>query len=246
MKPNSTKNINIQIKGLVQGVGFRPFVYRLAIKKNIAGWVKNSRDGLLIKASGNLGNVDSFVSSLKNDFPVAAQIHDFKVSDSNQSYQNGFQIIPSEDCNAKNEITQIGPDIAVCPDCLEDMKTQHHRVNYPFINCTNCGPRFSIIRDLPYDRVKTTMDVFEMCPFCKGEYFNPNDRRFHAQPIACLHCGPHYKFITKQIETENLHVILSKSAEFIDLGKIIAIKGIGGFFIAFQCLFAVLFPRLRL
>ncbi|MDB4582320.1 carbamoyltransferase HypF [Draconibacterium sp.] len=231
MKINSTKNIRIQIKGLVQGVGFRPFVYRTAVKSNISGWVKNRQDGVLIEASGNEEKINSFVTNLKNNFPVAAQIQNIKVNKSDNIYKNGFKIILSEENPEQNEITQIGPDIAVCPECLADMKNQANRIDYPFTNCTNCGPRFSIIRDLPYDRQKTTMNVFKMCPVCKKEYENPHDRRFHAQPVACLNCGPHYKFISDVIETENLNEILDLVSEMIDNGEIIAIKGIGGFFI---------------
>jgi len=232
MKVNSTKNIRIQIKGLVQGVGFRPFVCRVAIKNQISGWVKNRQDGVLIEASGKLGNIDLFVSDLKNNVPVAAQIQDFQIFESGRLYNNSFQIILSEENSVQKEITQIGPDIAVCPECVEDMKSQVHRINYPFINCTNCGPRFSIIRDLPYDREKTTMHGFKMCPVCKGEYENPADRRFHAQPIACLNCGPHYKFVSKKNETETLEEILVLTSDLIDIGGIVSIKGISGFFIA--------------
>ena len=161
------------------------------------------------------------------------------------SYHNGFSIIVSEDDQFEKEITQIGPDIAVCPDCLGDMKNQSHRINYPFVNCTNCGPRFSIIRDLPYDRSQTTMDAFRMCPICKSEYENPSDRRFHAQPVACLNCGPQYIFISEQLETKDLKEILDLTASHIDNGKIVAIKGIGGFFIACDAQNSEVVERLR-
>ena len=232
MEYDSLKNIKIQIKGLVQGVGFRPFVYRMARKTEIYGWVKNRQDGLIIEASGSRENIQCFILSLKNEIPTAAQIHDFQTQESKSIHKNKFEIVLSEDDSNKQEITQIGSDIAICPDCLEDLKTQAHRLNYPFINCTNCGPRFSIIRDLPYDRDKTTMDIFDMCPICKSEYENPADRRFHAQPIACLNCGPHYKFISKYKETEDFNIVIKLTSDFIDTGKIVAIKGIGGFFIA--------------
>lgn len=232
MQNNSMKNIRIEIKGLVQGVGFRPFVYRTAIKNSISGWVKNGQEGVLIKASGIQENTDHFISALKTDFPPAALIHHFTVQEIRSFYSNGFQIVLSDEQITKDEITQIGPDIAVCPDCLKDMKTQAHRLEYPFTNCTNCGPRFSIIRDLPYDRERTTMDIFEMCEACRTEYQDSSDRRFHAQPVACLNCGPKYKFISRDSESENLQEVLQLSSELIDDGKIVAIKGIGGFFIA--------------
>ncbi|MDX1285655.1 MAG: Sua5/YciO/YrdC/YwlC family protein, partial [Draconibacterium sp.] len=232
MKTSSIINIRVQIKGLVQGVGFRPFVYRIALKKKISGWVKNQSDGVVIEASGENSAIQSFISDLKNKTPAAAQIQSFKVFNSANFYNNGFEIIISEDQPAEREITQIGPDIAVCDDCLEDMKSQKHRTDYPFINCTNCGPRFSIICDLPYDRDKTTMVSFEMCPVCKGEYEDPADRRFHAQPVACLNCGPQYKFFSEGKENFDLDEILKQTTEFIDSGKIVAVKGIGGFFMA--------------
>ena len=236
MELNSLKHIKIQIKGLVQGVGFRPFVYRVAVKNKISGWVNNQQDGVLIEASGDFEDIQKFISSLKTEAPAATKIQDFQVSNSNKIYNNGFHIILSEQNSADKEITQIGPDISVCDKCLEDIQKQKHRLNYPFTNCTNCGPRFSIIRDLPYDREKTTMDVFEMCPVCKSEYENPSDRRFHAQPVACINCGPNYKFISGEIETEIFDEILESTSKFIDEGKIVAIKGIGGFFIACDAL----------
>lgn len=228
----SGKNIRIQVRGLVQGVGFRPFVYRSARKHFISGWVRNSQEGVLIEATGTSENLELFTSDLKNNYPPVARILDLQITDSGVSYDNGFEIILSENTESGCEITQIGPDIAVCPDCLEDMKVQKHRIEYPFINCTNCGPRFSIIRDLPYDRQKTTMDAFKMCPVCKAEYDDPSDRRFHAQPVACLSCGPHYRFVSKNGNSEIPSEVLTLTAEFINMGKSIAIKGIGGFFIA--------------
>ena len=228
----SGKNIRIQVRGLVQGVGFRPFVYRSARKHFISGWVRNSQEGVLIEATGTSENLELFTTDLKNNYPPVARILDLQITDSGVSYDNGFEIILSENTESGCEITQIGPDIAVCPDCLEDMKVQKHRIEYPFINCTNCGPRFSIIRDLPYDRQKTTMDAFKMCPVCKAEYDDPSDRRFHAQPVACLSCGPHYRFVSKNRNSEIPPEVLTLTAEFINMGKRVAIKGIGGFFIA--------------
>uniref|UniRef100_UPI00321710F1 carbamoyltransferase HypF n=1 Tax=uncultured Draconibacterium sp. TaxID=1573823 RepID=UPI00321710F1 len=232
MKTKSKRNVRIQIRGLVQGVGFRPFVYRAAEKNRISGWVKNRQDGLLIEASGKEESLNSFLFNLRNNFPAAAQIRNIQVNDSKHAHKKGFQINSSDENPDQQEITQIGPDIAVCPECLEDMKQQPHRMDYPFVNCTNCGPRFSIIQTLPYDRSKTTMDVFKMCPVCKSEYEDPFNRRFHAQPVACLNCGPHYKLKTNELETENLDEVLSHTSEMINEGKIVAIKGIGGFFIA--------------
>lgn len=245
MNFNSVKNIRIQIWGLVQGVGFRPFVYRIAKNNNISGWVKNRHDGVLIEASGDEKAIALFLSGLKTGAPPAARIHDFQVADSENFYNNGFEIILSDEDRSGKEITQIGPDIAVCEDCLEDMRSQPHRIDYPFVNCTNCGPRFSIIRDLPYDREKTTMDVFEMCPVCRSEYENPADRRFHAQPVACKNCGPHYKLVSNEKVTDDFKEVLDTTSEFIDLGMIVGIKGIGGFFIACDATNSLAVERLR-
>ncbi|MCL4483587.1 MAG: carbamoyltransferase HypF [Bacteroidetes bacterium] len=236
MKKDSLKHVTVRINGLVQGVGFRPFVYRSAQKNNISGWVKNRSEGILIEATGKMMNIDNFISDLKSKAPVAAQIENVLILPSDQAHKNGFQIILSDEYSGEKEITQIGPDIAVCANCLEDIRKQPHRLNYPFTNCTNCGPRFSIIRDLPYDRNKTTMDVFEMCPTCASEYENPTNRRFHAQPVACLNCGPNYMFISQNIKTENFEEVLEHTARYLTEGKIVAVKGIGGFFIACDAL----------
>jgi len=232
MVPDSIRNIRIQLRGLVQGVGFRPFVYRSAKKHKISGWVKNNQEGVFIEASGTEEKLDDFIITLKNEYPPLAQVLDVQIMDSGVYHNSEFEIILSEDTASEYEITRMGPDITVCPDCLEDMKIQKHRIDYPFINCTNCGPRFSIIRDLPYDRQKTTMNAFKMCPACLAEYDNPGDRRFHAQPLACLDCGPHYKFVSKYRSTVIPQEVLTLTAAFIDSGKCVAIKGIGGFFIA--------------
>lgn len=232
MTNKSAGNIEIQIKGLVQGVGFRPFVYRSALHNNISGWVQNNSEGVIIEASGEQHSLDIFLSEIRNNYPVAANISDIKISASLHNHQNGFEIVFSDASHPKNEITQIGPDIAVCKDCLKDMNVQTHRIDYPFINCTHCGPRFSIIRDLPYDRQQTTMDAFEMCTACRSEYENPLDRRFHAQPVSCAVCGPRYKFSSYGLETSDTEEVIKYTCEYIGQGKIVAIKGIGGFFIA--------------
>lgn len=160
MKSFSAKSIHIT--GLVQGVGFRPFVYRLAVQYRIHGWVNNGNDGVRIHAEGLETDLSLFLLALKQDPPAASQILDIIVHPARLKHHKTFEIIKSEDNS--DDVTEISPDIAVCEECLADMKSQPHRINYPFINCTNCGPRFSIIKGLPYDRVKTTMNPFEMCP----------------------------------------------------------------------------------
>ncbi len=217
----------IKIEGLVQGVGFRPFVYRLANELNITGWIVNRNDAVVIKAEGTPKAMPLFVENLKTRAPVIAQIDKITIEHDFPEDLKEFLILASQDLSA--ETSEISPDIAVCNDCLADLKKQPHRIDYPFINCTNCGPRFSIIFDFPYDRDKTTMNRFSMCPVCASEYTNILDRRFHAQPIACNDCGPHYTLFYGDIKDENFLSVVQTASGLIDDGKIIAIKGIGGF-----------------
>ncbi len=183
------------VKGLVQGVGFRPFIFRLAVKHGITGWVENRNDAVYIVAGGPADKLERFIEGISRDKPEASQIHDIEISESHDILPDDFEIRWSRD--EGDSVTEISPDIAVCNDCLEDMQSQPHRINYPFTNCTRCGPRFSIITGLPYDRVNTTMSGFVMCPDCEKEYHDIGDRRFHAQPVACNHCGPAYQLISK-------------------------------------------------
>jgi len=224
------KAIAVHIKGLVQGVGFRPFVYRMALNHQIAGWVENGNDGVRIFAEGSEVQLKSFLDDLHEKAPPASDILEIIIEPRTPGQSSDFKIIKSNDYS--DEITDVSPDIAVCPECLEDMRTQPHRVGYPFINCTNCGPRFTIIRGLPYDRPKTTMDIFEMCPVCCGEYAEVSDRRFHAQPIACNHCGPKYELIRGSEKYNEIGHILEMTAELIREGGIVAVKGMGGFHLA--------------
>ena len=235
MSKNS-KNIafEIQVKGLVQGVGFRPFIYRLAFEYGIKGWVENRNDGLIIQAEADLQKLEGFTSAIRKEAPQASNI--FSISKENIGYvgYSDFKIVKSE--NASSEITDVSPDIAVCDACIEDLKSQAHRIDYPFTNCTNCGPRFSIIKDLPYDRHKTTMEPFVMCEVCHKEYKDVLDRRFHAQPVACNSCGPEYELSIDDRNISDLDEILNTCDELLCNGKIIAIKGIGGFQLACDAL----------
>ncbi|MEA1897454.1 MAG: carbamoyltransferase HypF [Bacteroidota bacterium] len=228
------KSINIRIKGLVQGVGFRPFVYRIAGKHGLKGRVENRNDGVIIDVVGEENALNSFIEDLKTNTPPASEIHSVEIQNSNNTTFTDFQISKSK--NISEEITLVSPDISVCKECLEDMKIQEHRIDYPFINCTNCGPRFTIIRSLPYDRPETTMSVFPMCEKCSSEYCNVLDRRFHAQPVACSNCGPKYSlnFNGKKIEDQNL--ILKTMRTLLKEGKVIAVKGMGGYFLACDAL----------
>ncbi|MGM0737609.1 MAG: carbamoyltransferase HypF [Bacteroidota bacterium] len=227
--PEQNQSHDIHVRGLVQGVGFRPFVYRLALRHRLSGWVRNADDGVMIRVDGPADRIEHFLRELQDHPPRAAKIyeitrlspvpkgktHDGKTHDESehpsvdppvdspgphsgyhrQDPENRptFRILRSR--TRSGRITQVCPDIAVCDDCLEDMRTQPHRISYPFINCTHCGPRFTIIRELPYDRPATTMAPFEMCDICRSEYESPDDRRFHAQPVACNDCGPEYTLI---------------------------------------------------
>lgn len=222
--------IRIHIMGLVQGVGFRPFIYRLAHRFQLKGWVENRNDGVFIKAEGNATAIGSFIDAVQTEAPPASSVNQIIREQIAFEGLSDFIILKSE--NTSDQVTDISPDIAVCSDCLKDLKTQPHRFDYPFINCTNCGPRFSIIKDLPYDRHKTTMDPFLMCDTCRREYENVADRRFHAQPVACMSCGPEYELIIGERTIKDFKDILIETCTLLENGKIVAIKGIGGYQIA--------------
>ncbi|MFO7655493.1 MAG: carbamoyltransferase HypF [Bacteroidales bacterium] len=235
--------LKIKVEGLVQGVGFRPYVYRMAQKYNISGTVKNITDGVEIIAQGNDSDLSNFLDSLKNGTPGAAQVDNVAVFEIVMQLYKDFTIAHSED--RSHAITGISPDIAVCPDCLEDIDSQPHRLSYPLINCTNCGPRFTIIKALPYDRRNTTMQPYAMCSICSNEYDDILDRRFHAQPVACNHCGPVYHMIAKNKRFTSLEDILASAAEMLSNGKIIALKGTGGFHLMCNALDEMAVARLR-
>ena len=220
----------ITIQGLVQGVGFRPFIYLLAEDMGIKGSVANRNNGVFIFAELSEEQREQFIHRIRSEHPLTASINRIEIRESQEREKvfTGFSIVPSY--SESEEVTQVAPDIAVCEDCLNDRKNQAHRIQYPFINCTHCGPRFSIIRGLPYDRKQTTMSGFEMCPVCWSEYTNINDRRFHAQPIACNHCGPTYYYKETDGEEKNdYRQITDLCVRLLDEGKVIAVKGIGGY-----------------
>ncbi len=222
----------VRVKGLVQGIGFRPFVFKLAQQNGLRGWIKNLNDGVEIKVEGERVHINNFLAVLKtNPLPIA-DIEDIEITKTDYEGLQDFKITESK--SRSDAITRVSPDLAVCDDCLADMKNQHRRKDYPFTNCTYCGPRFTIVTDLPYDRERTTMRVFEMCPDCASEYHDVYDRRFHAQPISCRNCGPVYHWAGKKPEA--IENIIQRAAEMIDDGKIVAIKGLGGYFIACNAL----------
>jgi len=220
----------INIRGLVQGVGFRPAIYRIAIKNKIFGTVVNSNTGVIIRVEGDQKKIKNFISDIPKLTPLASNISSFEVTSVKVVGYVDFSI--SKSTSKSNAITEVSPDICVCDECLDDIKTQKNRINYPFTNCTNCGPRFTIIKDLPYDRSKTTMDIFHMCNDCKKEYSNILDRRFHAQPVACTICGPHYSLYIGQTVITDFEKVLKNCSNLIENGKSLAIKGLGGYHIA--------------
>lgn len=218
------------VKGLVQGVGFRPFIYRTATSLSLRGTVENRNDGVQIILQGNYEKVNEFLKTLEFHAPQASQIYSIKTIKKQLNAFPDFRIVKSR--NVSNEITLVSPDIGVCDDCLEDIKIQEPRIDYPFTNCTNCGPRFTIIKQLPYDRPNTTMKEFVMCGFCNSEYKDVFNRRFHAQPVACKNCGPKYTLHTSIKITDIQEDLLNELSSFMANGKIIAVKGLGGFFLA--------------
>lgn len=233
------KNLLIKIDGLVQGVGFRPFIYKLAQKYNITGWVENANDGVYFEINVN-DETNNFIEDIEKNAPKASQIYSINITEIPFKKYHDFSIVKSNVTSQK--VTEISPDIAVCDDCLEDIRSQKHRINYPFTNCTNCGPRFSIIKELPYDRERTTMSVFPMCPVCETEYSDIYDRRFHAQPVACNSCGPKYYMQNQEL---NFTQILELICKIIDNSGVIAIKGIGGYHLTCDARSEVAVAKLR-
>ena len=185
----------IQIKGIVQGVGFRPFVFALAKKNSLKGQVFNNSNGVLIDVEGNDISIQQFIDEIKTNPPPLSFIESVEFQNFLDAADlQDFRIIESDSNGEK--FTPISPDVSICEDCLREMFDENNRrFLYPFINCTNCGPRFTIIKDIPYDRKMTTMHEFEMCERCHSEYKNPLDRRFHAEPTACDKCGPQVWFV---------------------------------------------------
>ena len=245
------RHVHIHVTGIVQGVGMRPFVYREAMAHGICGWVLNAGDGVHIEAHASVEALDGFVAALSEHAPAAARVEHVAVADLEPDAWDAddeqvFRIVASQDQTMHT--TLISPDIATCDDCLRELfDPADRRYHYPFINCTNCGPRFTIIRSLPYDRAATSMDCFPMCPKCAAEYADPLDRRFHAQPDACFDCGPHITWREAGVgdepggaaalpavgtTRETSDAIIDRCVELLACGSIVAIKGLGGFHLA--------------
>ncbi|MBL1177420.1 carbamoyltransferase HypF [Pantanalinema sp. GBBB05] len=225
------KRIRVQVQGVVQGVGFRPFIYHLATTLGLTGWVNNSPQGVSIELEGQLTQLEAFLEQLQRDNPLHANLQSLTVDWLTAIGYQQFEIRPSETTNSIGKSACILPDLATCPDCRRELfDPANRRYRYPFTNCTHCGPRFSILRSLPYDRPNTTMHQFQMCPDCQLEYDNPGDRRFHAQPNACPHCGPQLTLWNRNGDILATHdTALLLTADAIRQGKIIALKGLGGF-----------------
>lgn len=225
-------NVKVHITGVVQGVGFRPFVYNLATTLNLKGWVKNTSAGVDIEADGDQDALDSFLQKLRDDAPPLSRIDDFTASFGPGNGFTQFDIIHSE--SVDGAFQPISPDVAICDDCLRELfDPTDRRYRYPFINCTNCGPRFTIIQDIPYDRPFTTMAGFKLCPDCEREYKDPTNRRFHAQPVACPVCGPKVWLEVQNDECGMMNdEAIVETQRLLAEGKIVAIKGLGGFHLA--------------
>jgi hydrogenase maturation protein HypF len=224
--------------GVVQGVGFRPFVYNLATELALSGWVLNSSSGVEIEAVGPSAALEAFAHRLRSEAPPLARIEDMAIAEIaipavDLPNADGFAIRHSE--ARPGEFQPISPDICICEDCLGELfDPDDRRYRYPFINCTNCGPRFTIIKDTPYDRPETTMAPFTLCPDCQREYDDPTNRRFHAQPNACPVCGPAVGLVagTAADALAQTGEAVTATRELLKSGAIVAVKGLGGFHLA--------------
>jgi hydrogenase maturation protein HypF len=226
---DSRERCRILFKGIVQGVGFRPYLYRSAKKFNLSGFVKNTSAGVILEVEGE--KLEDFRQYVLQHLPPLSEVVDWQVTPLPVQFSRGFEILSSE--SAEKSDLLVSPDIAVCENCQKELaRPADRRFQYPFINCTDCGPRLTIIQDLPYDRPKTTMAKFPMCEACGKEYHDPLDRRYHAQPVSCYHCGPRLSFYDKKgnkIEAANP---LKDACTKIKQGYTVAIKGLGGYHLA--------------
>ncbi len=236
MRPLENNNSNkrryfLKIQGVVQGVGYRPYVYNQAIIFNIKGWVSNQGSALVVDLEGERNNIKTFLTRIIKEPPKLANIEKVEVVPKRFTGHKEFNIIKSS--FGENEVKFVAVDVATCPECLGDvLNPSNSRYQYAFTNCTSCGPRYSIIKGLPYDRVNTTMKAFEMCSICEKEYNDPTNRRFHAQANCCPNCGPSLKLLTSKGQDVLSEDPIRDTINFIKQGKIVAIKGLGGFHLA--------------
>jgi len=238
------KRVRCHFSGIVQGVGFRPFIYRLATRHSLSGYVQNRSDGVVVEVEGPEESIASFMSGVHGELPPRAEISEISCTEMEIRNDTAFRIIES-DADGLGKV-YITPDIATCSQCFTELfDPGDRRFRYPFINCTNCGPRLTIIQDIPYDRINTSMSCFPMCPLCREEYENPADRRFHAEPNACPACGPALSLLDEAgnplLDKDPLHKVVTLLLE----GYIVAIKGVGGFHLAVDAANDEALKRLR-
>jgi hydrogenase maturation protein HypF len=243
---------SIRVRGVVQGVGFRPFVYRLARAHDLAGWVLNGEEGVEIYVEGAEPGLHDFVQNLKAQAPPASSISDIEVRNADPVGLSGFKIRESE--RRDRPTVRISPDLPVCDACLQELfDPENRRFRYPYINCTNCGPRYTVVLRLPYDRPNTTMQPWPLDEYCDREYHDPGDRRFHAQPVACSACGPGYSLKSSPhppipASDEQVHdtdQVIGHAVELLNRGSILAVKGLGGYHLACDASNATAVARLR-
>ena len=252
-RPRSTERhrrlrLRLSVRGAVQGVGFRPYVYRLAHELGLAGWVSNDIRGVEIEVEGSAEAVAAFRRRLPAEVPPLAAIHRRRVLAGSRAASrrrsHGFEIRASLADGARTAV--VLPDVATCPECLAELlDPAARRHGYPFTNCTHCGPRFTIVRALPYDRPNTTMAGFALCPDCRREYEDPGDRRFHAQPNACPVCGPRLALWDAERPPAGARTRLTGAADALRRGEIVALKGLGGFQLLVDARNAEAVARLR-
>ncbi|WP_292657805.1 carbamoyltransferase HypF [Nitratifractor sp.] len=255
MSSQTHRSLEIVITGFVQGVGFRPFVYRLAHEENLGGWIRNNTEGVVLVVEGNAHALMRFRYRLQRELPPLARIDSFRITEIPAQGLRAFHIIDSE--TDKNKKASVLPDISLCDACLAEMQDpKNRRYRYPFITCTDCGPRYSILRTVPYDRPNTSMAEFSMCDACRQEYEDPSNRRYHAQPIGCWECGPmlHFWYRAQERWLElsydddikaSSERFLEETARRIETGQIVAIKGLGGFHLICDALNEKAVQRLR-
>jgi hydrogenase maturation protein HypF len=235
---------SIRVRGVVQGVGFRPFVYRLARANTLGGWVLNGEEGVEIYLEGPERAVQAFVRDLKTQPPPAASIAEMEVNPVTPLGVNEFTI--RESLRGKGPTVRVSPDLPVCDECLAELfDPNDRRYQYPYINCTNCGPRYTVLLGLPYDRPTTTMKDWALDEYCRTEYVNPANRRFHAQPVACPACGPNYFLRTDEGVVNEGKETIPRAVELLKKGKILALKGLGGYHLACDALAATAVTALR-
>ncbi|HMK28836.1 MAG TPA: Sua5/YciO/YrdC/YwlC family protein, partial [Terriglobales bacterium] len=226
-----TEALSIRVRGIVQGVGFRPFVYRLAHTHKLAGWVLNGEEGVQIFLEGKSSSLDSFLRDLRTQAPPAARISEVETE---QVAPQGFRDFSIRESERRDRPTvRISPDLPVCDECVQELfDPANPRHRYPYINCTNCGPRYSVILSLPYDRGNTTMKSWPLDEYCSSEYHDPANRRFHAQPVACPACGPEFRLRQDRDPDIPGDAAIHKAADLLRGGSILAVKGLGGYHLA--------------